>query len=131
MIELQGSNPEATGLYSPVSDKSSGDSNEDPNKNSGFWKWRNLKSQDVVQQQPDGSYRAGPGWVYGFDDATQTPYIYTDDNNTTNDPQIISYDDPDSIGLKREYAKQQGMNGMMFWAMYGDTDDGELTEVLR
>lgn len=129
MIEIQGSDPEATGLYSDVDDRSPGDSDENPDGDSGFWKWRNLKSQDVVQQQPDGSYRAGPGWGYGFDDETQTPYVYTDDDNTTM-PQIISYDDPDSIGLKREYAKQKGMDGMMFWAMYGDTDDGELTKVL-
>lgn len=82
----------------------------------------------MVQQQADGSYGAGPGWSYGFDNWTQTPYVFTDANSTS--PQIISYDDPQSIGLKREYAKSQGMEGMMFWAMYGDTDDGELTRLL-
>lgn len=82
----------------------------------------------MVVQQAGGGYGAGPGWTYGFDHATQTPYVFSDDNST--DPQIISYDDPYSIGLKREYAKSQGMEGMMFWAMYGDTDDAELTRVL-
>jgi GH18 family chitinase len=87
-----------------------------------------LKSQNVVQQQPDGSYAAGPGWVYGFDHSTQTPYVFNGENSTK--PQLISYDDPYSLQLKRSYAKSLGMNGMMFWAMYGDTDDGELTQIL-
>lgn len=81
-----------------------------------------------MQQQADGDYTAGPGWTYGFDLSTQTPYVYEHPNAT--DPQIISYDDPHSLRIKRDYAKNKGMNGMMFWAMYGDTDDGELTHVL-
>ncbi|KIW55440.1 hypothetical protein, variant [Exophiala xenobiotica] len=125
---LTDSDPAKTGLYTKSSGKSSGDSNEDPEGTSGFWKWRNLKSQNVVQQQSDGSYTAGPGWVYGFDHSTQTPYVYNGDNTTK--PQLISYDDPYSLDLKRSYAKSLGMNGMMFWAMYGDTDDGELTQIL-
>ncbi|KAK5056237.1 hypothetical protein LTR84_012790 [Exophiala bonariae] len=124
------SDPNTTGLYSPVEDgKSSGDSDEGPDSTSGFWKWRNLKSQKVVVQQADGSYGAGPGWTYGFDDSTQTPYVFTD-GNSTDEPQIISYDDPHSIGLKKKFAKSRGMEGMMFWAMYGDTDDAELTRLL-
>ncbi|KAK5231688.1 hypothetical protein LTR72_000872 [Exophiala xenobiotica] len=123
------SDPAKTGLYTRSSGKSSGDSNEDPTGNSGFWKWRNLKSQNVVQQQSDGSYAAGPGWIYGFDHSTQTPYVFNGENSTK--PQLISYDDPYSLQLKRSYAKSLGMNGMMFWAMYGDTDDGELTQILN
>lgn len=83
----------------------------------------------MIQQQADGSYDAGPGWSYGFDNSTQTPYVFTTDEDSES-PQIISFDDPHSIGLKREYAKGQGMGGMMFWAMYGDTDDAELTRLL-
>lgn len=87
-------------------------------------------SQEVVVKQDDGTYDAGDGWVRGYDNATQTPYIYNMEEVDGTVPQIISYDDPDSIRLKVEFAKANGMNGVMFWAMYGDTDEGELSAVL-
>ena len=127
----QNSNPASTGLYSPTVGKSPGDNGEKPDKpkdNTGFWRWRNLKSQNVVQEQPDGSYAAGPGWTYGYDLSTQTPFVYN--NLSAAVPQIISYDDPSSLLLKREYARQKGMSGMMFWLMHADTDNGELTKLL-
>jgi len=109
-----------------VSDKSSGDANEDPNGNSGFWKWRNFKSQHVIVQHTNGSYGPGPGWQQGYDTLGETPYVWS-----VNRSEIISYDDPQSLRLKYDWARSHGMGGMMFWAMYGDTDNGELTKVLN
>ena len=86
----------------------------------------------MLVEQSDGSYVAGPGWVRGYDNSSQTPYVYTAANASVAvaQRQIISYDDPDSIRVKMDCAKANGMNGMMFWAMYGDTDEGELSGVL-
>ncbi len=77
-------------------------------------------------QQPDGSYRAGPGWQYGYNATSETPSIWSESRS-----EIISYDDPASLEVKRESARGRALGGMMFWAVYGDTDDGELIRVLN
>jgi chitinase len=141
---LVSSNPETKGLYVPVDGKTSGDDGESPTSDQGFWRWRNLKSQGVlVQNVTDGSYDAGVGWVLGWDESTQTPYVFTDNqisggngtmlrNMTAGGGygEIISFDDPASLRLKREYAQKQGLGGMMFWIASADTSDGELAAVL-
>ncbi|WP_436497517.1 glycosyl hydrolase family 18 protein [Actinokineospora sp. HUAS TT18] len=42
-----------------------------------------------------------------------------------------SYDTPSTIGGKRSYASQQGLGGMFFWELSGDTSNGELITALR
>ena len=39
---------------------------------------------------------------------------------------MISYDDPESIGLKADYVIEHGLGGVMFWELSSDTDDHEL-----
>jgi len=117
--------PATQGLYAAASGKSPGDTYENQSETSGFWRWRSLKSQGVVVQQGDGSYAPGPGWQGGFNEPTLTPYVWSPSRS-----EIISFDDPASLLTKRNFAEQNGMAGMMFWAMYGDTDDAELTRVL-
>ncbi|KAK4943655.1 hypothetical protein LTR10_016752 [Elasticomyces elasticus] len=124
------SNPAKDGLYTSVAGHASGSTDEAPDGDSGYWGWRSLKSQNVIVEQSDGSYGAGPGWVSGYDNSSQTPYVYSTSKASVAQQQIISYDDPDSIRIKMDFARTNGMNGMMFWAMYGDTDDGELSGVL-
>ncbi|KPI40698.1 Endochitinase [Cyphellophora attinorum] len=143
---LANSNPEVDGLYVPVGNRTSGDNGESPTSDQGFWRWRNLKSQGVlVQNGTDGSYDAGEGWVLGWDESTQTPYVFTDDRLSSSGNgtvlqdttvaggsygEIISFDDPASLRLKRDYAQEQGLGGMMFWIASADTSDGELAAVL-
>lgn len=43
---------------------------------------------------------------------------------------VLSYDDPQSVALKGEYARANGHLGCMFWEYRCDTDDNELLRAL-
>jgi len=60
-------------------------------------------------------------WNYQFDEDTFSPYVWS---NSTK--EFIQYDDPVTISYKREYALQQGMQGMMVWEIAYDDDQGTL-----
>jgi GH18 family chitinase len=69
----------------------------------------------------DGVLIGGTGWQQRFDNASMTPYVW---NNVTG--EFITYDDPVSISYKREYARQQGMQGMMMWEISYDVTSEDL-----
>ena len=48
----------------------------------------------------------------------QVPWLYDAEKGI-----VISYDDPESMRLKGEYARAQGLGGLMFWQV--TSDDGE------
>jgi chitinase len=41
-----------------------------------------------------------------------------------------TYDDPPIMAAKARYARQNGLGGLMFWELSGDTPDGELIEAI-
>ncbi|KAJ1811374.1 hypothetical protein LPJ75_004120, partial [Coemansia sp. RSA 2598] len=90
--------------------------------NSGFWQWKHLRDQGVLTS-PD---TAASPWIRNWDNTTQTPWLYNPDTM-----MFISYDDPESIQLKMDYAASKGLGGLMVWAMYMDTPDAELLTVLQ
>jgi chitinase len=45
--------------------------------------------------------------------------------------QVITYDDPESIGLKAAFAKEVGMLGVNLFDLHGDTDYWDLTDSAR
>ncbi|MFE0759830.1 glycoside hydrolase family 18 protein [Streptomyces smyrnaeus] len=45
--------------------------------------------------------------------------------------QWWSYDTPETIGAKGDWAAQQGLAGAFFWELSGDTSDGELIKAIR
>ncbi|GAB2814822.1 glycoside hydrolase family 18 protein [Streptomyces daliensis] len=45
--------------------------------------------------------------------------------------QWWSYDTPETIGTKSDWATQQGMGGSFFWELSGDTANGELIKAIR
>jgi chitinase len=47
-----------------------------------------------------------------------------------NDNEFFSYDCPQAILLKRQYVRQHGLGGLMFWEMGQDTSDAELLKSL-
>lgn len=87
----------------------------------GIWKWRNLRSEGVL----NSTASVRKPWVRNWDPVTQTPWLY----NPTN-KMFISYDDPDSLTAKVNYAKKQRLKGMMVWSVDQDRN-GELLSVLR
>ena len=63
----------------------------------------------------------GNGWSYQWDSNAFCPYLIKDDQS-----MIITYDDPESIGYKCEYAKDQDLGGVMIWALgYDVTVNGQ------
>lgn len=54
------------------------------------------------------------GWSLQYDADQQVPYMYQGD-------QWVTYDNPDSIAIKVNYAKSRGVGGIMLWSY--ETDD--------
>jgi len=63
-----------------------------------------------------------PSYQYYFDEEAQAPYL-------SNGTYFISYDDPVSIALKAQYAKDNSFGGMMFWEL-GSDKSGELLNAI-
>jgi len=45
--------------------------------------------------------------------------------------QWWSYDTPETVGTKSDWAAEQGLGGTFFWELSGDTPDGELIKSIR
>jgi chitinase len=54
-------------------------------------------------------------------DVAQVPWLYNSETDI-----MITYDDPESIGLKAEYVREHGLGGIMFWEISQDSDDAAL-----
>lgn len=72
------------------------------------------------------AFIATGGFERRWDGCSDTPYL-----RSTVSKQIITYDDPESIGLKAAFAKQVGMLGVNFFDVHGDTDGWDLTDSAR
>ncbi|KAJ2844629.1 hypothetical protein J3B02_004912, partial [Coemansia erecta] len=72
--------------------------------NSGVWMWKHLRDQGVLISP---STAAAP-WVRQWDPVSQTPWLF---NPSTK--QFISYDDPQSLKIKVDYAASKGLAGTM------------------
>jgi chitinase len=53
------------------------------------------------------------GWADHWDDVAKVPY-------KTNGSYFLSYDNEQSIGLKAQYIKDNGLAGVIVWQVYGD-----------
>ncbi len=82
---------------------------------------------------PQGTWEAGvfdwkdlaanylPKATRTFHAGAQVPWLFDAKSGL-----MISYDDPESIGLKAGYVKQEGLGGVMIWEMSGDDDQRSL-----
>jgi chitinase len=64
------------------------------------------------------------GFVRHWDERAQAPYLWNESTRI-----FISYDDPQSIGIKTRYVAEHHLGGMMFWELSQDRD-GELLDVI-
>jgi chitinase len=53
-----------------------------------------------------------------WDDAAQVPWLYDAASRT-----MISYDDPESLALKAQYVRENGLGGIMIWEVSQDSAD--------
>ena len=45
--------------------------------------------------------------------------------------QIVTYDDPESLGMKGAFVRQAGILGVNMWDAHGDTREWDLIEGIR
>jgi chitinase len=85
----------------------------------GSWEPGIFDYKDIELNQLSGAIRY-------WDDAAKVPWLY---NSTTK--VMISYDDPESIGMKAQYVHDRRLGGGMFWELSGDDVQSSLVEALR
>jgi chitinase len=85
----------------------------------GTWEPGMLDYHDIVARYlpTSGKHR---------DSTSQVPYLY--DPNTK---VFISYDDPQSLTAKAQYAKSKGLAGAMVWELSSDTSDHALLNAVN
>ena len=64
------------------------------------------------------------GFVRRWHSEAQVPWLHNDSSGV-----FITYDDPESIGLKADYVREQGLGGVMIWELGGD--DGSLLGAIQ
>lgn len=92
---------------------------------SGLWKWRSFKSSGVLLD----AKTPGGQWIKNWDQESQTPWLY---NPVTR--HLISYDDPNSIALKVNFANCKNARGVGIWDLAFDSyseGQGELLTVIN
>ncbi|KAF5376668.1 hypothetical protein D9615_007899 [Tricholomella constricta] len=83
-----------------------------------------VKSGALVKGS-DGNYRQGGGFTMGWDDCSDTPFLFNTAQRT-----VVTYDDTWSLADKARFAKQNGMAGCFTWSL--NQDDGlTLQNVIR
>ncbi|KAK0490833.1 glycoside hydrolase family 18 protein [Armillaria novae-zelandiae] len=74
-----------------------------------------LVPEDALGQQ---KFVGSSGFTRHWDECSSTPFLLSADTN-----QVVSYDDPESIGLKAEFVKKNGMRGTDMWEITGDLNN--------
>ncbi|KAJ2776906.1 hypothetical protein H4R18_005433 [Coemansia javaensis] len=88
---------------------------------SGQWQWKNLRTQGVLTTPTE----AAAPWVRTWDNTSMTPWLFKPQTK-----QFISYDDPQSIKAKADYAASKGLAGAMVWSIDMDYNS-ELINAVR
>ena len=72
------------------------------------------------------SFSPAGGFTRHWDLCSSTPYLRSEFAE-----QIITFDDPQSLGLKAAWAKEAGILGVNIFDVHGDTDEWDLVDSLR
>lgn len=71
-------------------------------------------------------FMSGGGFERRWDSCSGTPFL-----RSTSSGQIITYDDPESLGMKAAFARKVGMLGVNIFDIHGDIDEWDLTDSIR
>lgn len=85
-----------------------------------------LVSYKVLSLSTTGVWYGKNGYTRKWDDCSATPYVYNQARST-----VVTYDDPRSLQIKAEFARQQGLAGTGMWDISGDTSDYALVKATR
>lgn len=87
----------------------------------------------LVRHAPDANtnnntvtYTGASGFTRYWDDCSSTPFLRSDAAG-----QLISYDDPESLGMKAAFAARVGMLGVNIFDVHGDSAQWDLTDSVR
>ncbi|MBP7682066.1 MAG: glycoside hydrolase family 18 protein [Deltaproteobacteria bacterium] len=100
--------------------ESSGLQRPGPNPGPGTWENGVLDYADIVHNY------MGAGFVRHWDDAAQVPWLFNASTGV-----FITYDDPESLAVKRELADELGLGGIMIWDLSSDTASHDLLDAVR
>lgn len=88
----------------------------------GFYGWINegytnlygpkTKSTSLSYANITEKYLDNKEWNYNWSDASKVPYLTNDKTK-----EMVTYDDPESIGIKCDYAIEKGFRGVMIWEL--------------
>ncbi|KAJ3774473.1 glycoside hydrolase family 18 protein [Lentinula raphanica] len=97
----------------------------DDGADQGSISFRNLVSQGALVASPTTNGRrtftASNGFSRYWDQCSATPFLRSQASN-----QVVSYDDPESLRMKGQFAKKMGLLGMNTWDLSGDTPQNDL-----
>ncbi|CEG74765.1 hypothetical protein RMATCC62417_09920 [Rhizopus microsporus] len=85
---------------------------------SGEMQWRTIEREGIV--------RNSSGWITYWDPTSQTPFAYKQDNQ-----QFLTFDDPTSLLIKAQYAKNYQLGGVMLWSLEMDDVNSTLLNALQ
>lgn len=85
-----------------------------------------IEDSGVLSAHFNTPYDGAHGYIRHWDHCSATPYL-----RSAAAGQVITYDDPESIGLKASLAKQLGLKGVNMFDVHGDTDRWELIDAAR
>lgn len=88
--------------------------------------FRELLRQGALVRTSASAYDAAGGFTRHWDTCTSTPWLRSEPVK-----QIITYDDPESLYMKAEFAKKVGMLGVNMFDIHGDTDEWDLIQAVR
>lgn len=77
--------------------------------------WRVIKARYLDQ----------PGWTKHWQPQAQSPWLYN-----AGEKIFISYEDPRSIGLRAQFAREQGLAGVFMWELTGDDEQASLLNAM-
>ncbi|KAE9397139.1 glycoside hydrolase [Gymnopus androsaceus JB14] len=86
----------------------------------GCMLFRDFVSQGALACNTEECYGSG-GFARYWDQCSSTPYLRSEAAK-----QVVSFDDPESMSMKAQFAKKTGMLGVIAWEIAGDTDKGDL-----
>ncbi|KAI9066735.1 glycoside hydrolase family 18 protein [Trametes sanguinea] len=79
----------------------------------------------VESAEPRALFAGTSGFARGWDLCSSTPFLHSDAAR-----QVVAYDDPVSLEMKAQLAREAGMRGVNMFDVHGDTDDWDLADAL-
>jgi chitinase len=104
--------------------------NADGGSDSGQLQFRTLVAAGALEHfgatAVPQAFMGAQGFERMWDACSSTPFL-----RSATAGQVVTYDDPTSIGLKAAFAAQQNLRGVNLFDVHGDTDEWDLTDAAR